>query len=93
MKKQKGQLTKLWSKAKQIIDNFNPETTNIDELSQTLELGILQLSILNLEQGITDDKAIIEGVKKEVWHERFWVSIEKYVWPTYPDYEENWRVK
>lgn len=90
MKKQKGQLTKLWNKAKQTIDNITHET-DINELSQTLELGILQLSILNLEQGITDDKALIEGVKKEVWHERFWVAMQNYVWPTYPDYEENWK--
>jgi hypothetical protein len=46
---------------------------------------------MHLEKGITDDKAIIEGVKKETWHERFWVAMENYVWPTYDDYEENWK--
>ena len=87
---QKEHLTCLWSEAKNIIKNYTPDQA--EKLSEILELGILQLAKLNLEQGIKDDKAIIENVKKEVWHSRFWVAMEQYVWPTYPDYEENWKV-
>jgi len=89
MKKEKGKLTALWEKAKSIIDNYSP--SQAEELSEILEWGILYLAKANLEEGITDDKALIENVKKEVWHSRFWVAMENYVWPTYPDYEENWK--
>jgi hypothetical protein len=87
--KKAGQMTTLWLKAKELIKENNPE--KIQELSETLEWGILCLSIAKLERGITDDKTLIEGVKKETWHERFWISLEKHIWPTYPDYEENWK--
>ena len=40
------------------------------------------------EKGIRD-KDLIEGVKREVWLERFWISIEKYIWPTRKDYEKS----
>jgi hypothetical protein len=90
MRKENGELTKLWSNAKPMVDNFTIDKK--DELLNLLELGILHLAKLNLEKGITDDKAIIEGVKKEVWHSRFWVAIENCIWPTYPDYEQNWKV-
>ena len=39
----------------------------------------------------TRDKDLIEGVKREVWLERFWISIEKYIWPTRKDYEKVWK--
>ena len=89
MAKQKGQLTTLWLNAKELIKENNPE--KVQQLSELLEWGILCLAKANLEHGITDDKVLIEGVKKETWHERFWISLEKYIWPTYPDYEENWK--
>jgi hypothetical protein len=38
------------------------------------------------------DKELLEGVKKEVWYERFWIAIEKNIWPTRDDYEENWKM-
>jgi hypothetical protein len=88
MAKQKGQLTTLWSKSKELINNYTPEKT--EQLSELLEMGILCLAKATLENQI-DDKELMEGVKKETWYERFWVAMEKYVWPTYPDYEENWK--
>jgi hypothetical protein len=91
MAKQNGQLTTLWLNAKELINNYDYTSEKAEQLSELLEWGILYLAKANLEDGITNDKALIEGVKKEVWHERFWVSMEKYVWPTYPDYEENWK--
>jgi hypothetical protein len=87
--KKTGQMTTLWLKAKELIKENNPE--KVEQLSELLEWGILCLAKANLEDGITDDKAMIEGVKKEVWHERFWIAMENYVWPTYDDYEENWK--
>jgi hypothetical protein len=88
MAKQKGQLTTLWSKSKELINNYTPEKA--EQLSELLEMGILCLAKATLENQI-DDKELMEGVKKETWYERFWVAMEKYVWPTYPDYEENWK--
>jgi hypothetical protein len=87
--KKAGQMTTLWLKAKELIKESDPEKTQ--ELSEILEWGILCLSIAKLERGITDDKTLMEGVKKETWHERFWVAMQNYVWPTYPDYEKNWK--
>jgi hypothetical protein len=88
-KKEKGKMTKLWLQAKEIIKEKDPNKTQ--QLSELLETGILYLAMANLEDGITDDKELIEGVKKETWHERFWIAMENYVWPTYDDYEENWK--
>jgi hypothetical protein len=42
------------------------------------------------ESGI-QDKDLIEGVKKETWHERFWVATANHIWPLRHDYEENWK--
>jgi hypothetical protein len=89
MKKKAGQMTTLWLQAKELIKENNPE--KVQQLSELLEWGILCLARAHLEHGITDDKAIMEGVKKETWHERFWIAMENHVWPTYPDYEENWK--
>jgi hypothetical protein len=87
--KKTGQMTTLWLKAKELIKENNPE--KVEQLSELLEWGILCLAKANLEDGITDDKTLMEGVKKETWHERFWIAMENYVWPTYDDYEENWK--
>jgi hypothetical protein len=86
--KKTGQMTTLWLKAKELIKENNPE--KVEQLSELLEWGILCLAKANLEDGITDDKTLIEGVKKETWHERFWIAMENLVCPTYEDYEENW---
>lgn len=88
MTKQKGQLTTLWLNAKELINDYTPDKA--EQLSLILEMGILRLAIATHEEQI-DDKELMEGVKKETWYERFWVAMEKYVWPTYPDYEENWK--
>ena len=37
------------------------------------------------------DKDLLEGIKMEVWKERFWVTTENYIWPTRSDYEQNWK--
>jgi hypothetical protein len=87
--KKTGQMTTLWLKAKELIKENNPE--KVEQLSELLEWGILCLAKANLEDGITDDKTLMEGVKKETWHERFWIAMENYVWPTYDDYEKNWK--
>jgi len=87
--KKTGQMTTLWLKAKELIKENNPE--KVEQLSELLEWGILCLAKSNLEDGITDDKTLMEGVKKETWHERFWIAMENFVWPTYEDYEENWK--
>ncbi len=89
MKKEAGQMTTLWLQAKELIKENNPE--KVQQLSELLEWGILCLAKANLEHGITDDKTLMEGVKKETWHERFWIAMENHVWPTYDDYEENWK--
>jgi len=90
MAKQKGQLTTLWLNAKELINNYDFSEEKAQQLSTILETGILCLAKATLEKQI-DDKELMEGVKKETWYERFWVTMEKYVWPTYPDYEENWK--
>ena len=82
--KKRGQLTSLWSEAKELI-----KENKISQLEETLEKGILILAI-NTMKGV-DDKELMEGVKKETWYERFWIAMENHVWPTFPDYEENWK--
>jgi hypothetical protein len=82
--KKRGQLTSLWSEARELI-----KENKISQLEETLEKGILILAI-NTMNGV-DDKELMEGVKKETWYERFWIAMENHVWPTFPDYEENWK--
>jgi hypothetical protein len=82
--KKRGQLTSLWSEARELI-----KENKISQLEETLEKGILILAI-NTMKGV-DDKELMEGVKKETWYERFWIAMENHVWPTFPDYEENWK--
>lgn len=82
--KKRGQLTSLWLEARELI-----KENKISQLEETLEKGILILAI-NTMKGV-DDKELMEGVKKETWYERFWITMENHVWPTFPDYEENWK--
>lgn len=86
MKKPKGPLTTLWQEAKSMIDSGKYE---VEALQELLDKGIVMLSFLSMN-GIKD-KDLVENVKKEVWHERFWIATEKYIWTTFPDYEENWK--
>lgn len=84
MKKEKGQFTKTWEKARQLLTE-----KNFEQAEEVLDYGILLL-VKAYESGIKD-KDLIEGVKKETWHERFWVSLQNHIWPRRPDYEENWK--
>ncbi len=80
----KGPVTKIWLEARQFI-----KEGKLTEAEQSLDLGII-LMAQAYEKG-TRDKDLIEGVKREVWLERFWISIEKYIWPTRKDYEKVWK--
>jgi len=84
MKKEKP-LTKLWKEYRQLI-----EEKRLEEAEQKLDRGILFLAHSS-EEGL-GDKDMIEGVKKETWHERFWIATENHIWPTRPDYEKNWKM-
>lgn len=80
----KGPVTKIWLEARQFI-----KEGKLTEAEQSLDLGII-LMAQAYEKGIRD-KDLIEGVKREVWLERFWISIEKHIWPTRKDYEKVWK--
>ena len=80
----KGPITKIWLEARQFI-----KEGKLTEAEQSLDLGII-LMAQAYEKGIRD-KDLIEGVKREVWLERFWISIEKHIWPTRKDYEKVWK--
>ena len=82
--KNKGPLTKTWNEARKFL-----KEEKLEQAQDALDTGIMYLSHYSLK-GI-GDKELIEGVKKEVWYERFWISLENNIWPTYPDYEKNWR--
>lgn len=84
MKKEKGQFTKTWEKARQLLAE-----KNFGQAEEVLDYGILLL-MKAYESGIKD-KDLIEGVKKETWHERFWIATENHIWPLRPDYEKNWK--
>ncbi len=84
MKNKKGIFTKTWSEARRLLAE-----KNFEKAEETLDKGILLL-ILSSEEGL-GDKDLIEGVKKETWHERFWIAIENNIWPLRPDYEKNWK--
>lgn len=84
MSKNKGQLTELWNDARVLL-----KEGKLEEATDKLDMGILHLAAHTL-RGV-GDKELIEGVKKETWYERFWIAIQTHIWPTYPDYEENWR--
>jgi len=80
----KNKVTKTWLEARQFIKDGK-----LEEAEQALDLGIVYMAQAQ-EQGVRD-KDLIEGVKREVWLERFWVSTEKYIWPTRKDYEKVWK--
>ena len=85
MKKEKGPVTKLWLEARQLINE-----SKLEQAEEVLDKGILLLAYASMN-GL-GDKDLIEGVKKEVWHERFWIAIETHIWPTREDYETNWKM-
>ena len=64
--------------------------SKLEQAEEVLDKGILLLAYASMN-GLSD-KDMIEGVKKETWHERFWIAIETHIWPTRPDYEENWKM-
>jgi hypothetical protein len=84
MKKTKGPVTKTWVEARLFINE-----NKLDQAEDALDKGIAMMAQANI-RGV-QDKDLIEGVKREVWLERFWVATEKYIWPTRPDYEQNWK--
>jgi len=79
-----NKVTKTWLEARQFIKDGK-----LEEAEQVLDLGIMYMAQAQ-EEGIRD-KDLIEGVKREVWLERFWISIEKYIWPTRKNYETIWK--
>lgn len=74
MKKTKGPLETLWSKSLELI-----ESREFEKLQDSLDLGLIYLSKYTLEG--YGDKDEVEHIKMEVWKERFWIAIEKHVWP------------
>ena len=85
MKKEKGPVTKTWLASRQMI-----KENNLEKAEQFLYIGIIYMAQSSLN-GVKD-KDLIEGVKREVWLERFWISLEKYIWPTRKDYETQWKM-
>ena len=83
-KKEQGQFTKTWAQARQLLAD-----EKFEQAEDVLDTGILLL-IKAYEKGHRD-KDLIEGVKKETWHERFWIATENYIWPRRPDYLKNWK--
>jgi hypothetical protein len=84
MKKPKGIVTKTWLEVRELI-----KTKQLEKAEQVLDKGILLLTQSTING--YGDKDLLEGVKMEVWKERFWVTTENYIWPTRPDYEKNWK--
>jgi hypothetical protein len=82
---EKGPITKTWLEARKCISE-----NRLEEAEQVLDKGILMLS--HLTRNRHGDKQLVEKVKMEVWKERFWIAIEKYIWPTFPDYKKNWKM-
>ena len=66
------------------------DITSRKKAEETLDKGIMYLAFYSIN-GIKDNEQI-EGVRKEVWYERFWNATERYIWPTRSDYEENWKM-
>ena len=85
MKKPKGIVTKTWLEARELI-----RTKQFEKAEQILDTGILLLTQFTISG--FGDKDLLEGVKMEVWKERFWIATENYIWKSYPDYEKNWKV-
>jgi len=65
----KGEVTKTWENARRLI-----KENKLEEAEQALDLGIVYMA--QAQQNGARDKDLIEGVKREVWLERFWVSID-----------------
>ena len=84
MIRETGEVEKTWLEAGQLIKEEKWE-----ELEEKLDYGILCLAFIT-EQGL-GDKDIWESVKMETWKERFWISVEKYIWVRREDYETNWK--
>tara|TARA_R110000868_G_scaffold140437_2_gene355994 strand:- start:2792 stop:3049 length:258 start_codon:yes stop_codon:yes gene_type:complete len=84
MKKPKGIVTRTWLEARELI-----KTEQLEKAEQILDKGILLLTQSTIDG--YGDKDLLEGVKMEVWKERFWVTTENYIWPTRLDYEKNWK--
>jgi len=84
MKKPKGIVTKTWLEVRELI-----KTKQLEKAEQVLDKGILLLTQFTING--YGDKDLLEGVKMEVWKERFWVTTENHIWPTRPDYEKNWK--
>ena len=76
----------MWLNARQQL-----KEKNFEEAEQTLDRGIFLLA-QHAMQGV-GDKDLIEGVKRETWLERFWISLENNIWPLREDYEEVWKFK
>lgn len=77
-------VTKIWKKAQTQIKN-----NDLEKLEDTLDLGIMCLAQYTLDG--KGDKELVENVKMETWKERFWIAIEKHIWPTRSDYETYWK--
>jgi len=84
MKYKQGPITDLWNEAKSLI-----EQKNLTQAEDILDKGIVLLAQAKLDG--CGDKDLLEGVKREVWLERFWIKIEQVIWPTRPNYETFWK--
>ena len=84
MKKPKEIVTKTWLEARELI-----KARQFEEAEQVLDKGILLLTQFTMDG--YGDKDLLEGVKMEVWKERFWIATENHIWPTRPDYAKNWK--
>jgi len=79
----KQPVTKTWLEARQFIKD-----ENFEEAEKALDLGIMLVAMIGGK-----DKELIEGVKRETWLERFWITTENHIWTRRPDYEKNWRMR
>ncbi len=78
-------ITTVWLEAREQIKN-----KQLKEAEETLDHGLILISKHTL--GGVADKDLLEGVKMETWKERFWVAIEKHIWPIRKDYVKNWKM-
>lgn len=72
-KKSKDLVTSIWLKSLDYI-----KLRDFEKLQDSLDLGLVYLSKYTLNG--YSDKDELEHVKMEVWKERFWCAIERYVW-------------
>lgn len=78
------EITPMWLEVKRLIKDEKWE-----KLEDQLDLCLIILS--TFVNNNYKDKDLIEKVKLETWFERIWITIQKYIWPLRPDYEENWK--